>query len=116
MKIERLIVASPERFTSVPGERSCRILLEASTESEWVARHLKSLGHTVIVSDPFAALYATRSKRVKTDKRDARVLEMRERHSRRRRHLSVTGCLPHQIARNSLLTFRSRNPSEIVRR
>ena len=65
-----------ERFTAVLGERPpARILLEASTESEWVARHLESLGHTLIVADPsFAAMYATRSKRVKTDKRDARTL------------------------------------------
>jgi transposase len=52
-----------------------RILLEASTESEWVARYLESLGHEVIVADPnFAPMYATRSRRVKTDKRDARAL------------------------------------------
>ncbi|MES2179790.1 MAG: hypothetical protein V4550_18160 [Gemmatimonadota bacterium] len=59
---------------AVLGERPpARILLEAATESEWVARHLESLGHTVIVADPsFAAMYATRSKRVKTDKRDVR--------------------------------------------
>src|SRR5678815_3664164 len=65
-----------DRFTAVLGARApARILLEASTESEWVARHLESLGHTVIVADPgFAAMYATRSKRVKTDKRDARTL------------------------------------------
>ncbi|MEY4512366.1 MAG: hypothetical protein RLZZ450_4488 [Pseudomonadota bacterium] len=29
-----------------------RILLEAATESEWVARHLESLDHEVIVADP----------------------------------------------------------------
>ena len=29
-----------------------RVLLEAATESEWVARHLESLGHEVIVADP----------------------------------------------------------------
>jgi transposase len=51
------------------------MLLEASTESEWVARHLESLGHEVIVADPnFAAMYATRSRRTKTDRRDARTL------------------------------------------
>ncbi len=74
--IERRIVTSRERFTAVLGERSpARILLEASTESEWVARHLESFGHTLIVADPsFAVMYATRSKRVKTDKRDARTL------------------------------------------
>lgn len=74
--IERRITTSRERFTAVLGERPpARILLEAATESEWVAQHLESLGHTVIVADPgFAAMYATRSKRVKTDKRDARTL------------------------------------------
>ncbi len=52
-----------------------RILIESSTESEWVARYLEDLGHEVIVADPnFAPMYATRSKKVKTDKRDARTL------------------------------------------
>src|SRR5690349_9008197 len=74
--VEQRIVTSRERFTAVLGARPpARILLEASTESEWVASHLEALGHTVIVADPgFAAMYATRSKRVKTDKRDARTL------------------------------------------
>ena len=73
---EKRIVTSRERFTGVLGASApARILLEASTESEWVARHLESLGHEVIVADPgFAPMYATRSKRVKTDKRDARTL------------------------------------------
>ena len=66
--IERRILTSRERFTAVLGNRPpARVLLEAATESEWVARHLESLGHEVIVADPgFAAMYATRSKRVKT--------------------------------------------------
>lgn len=74
--IERRIATNRERFTATLGNRPpARVLLEASTESEWVARHLENLGHTVIVADPgFAAMYATRSKRVKTDKRDARTL------------------------------------------
>ena len=73
---ERRIVTSRERFTAVLGDRvPARILLEASTESEWVARHLESLGHEVIVADPnYAPMYATRARRVKTDKRDARTL------------------------------------------
>jgi transposase len=73
---ERRIVTSRERFTAALGGRArARILLEASTESEWVARHLESLGHEVIVADPnFAAMYATRSRRAKTDRRDARTL------------------------------------------
>lgn len=53
----------------------CRILLEASTESQWVATALAALGAEVIVADPrFGAMYATRSRRVKTDQRDARAL------------------------------------------
>jgi transposase len=74
--IERRIATTRERFTAVLGDRPrARILLEASTESEWVARHLEALGHEVVVADPgFAPMYATRSRRVKTDKRDARAL------------------------------------------
>src|SRR5437016_6570593 len=73
---ERRIQTSRERFTTVLGERApARILLEASTESEWVAQHLEALGHQVVVADPnFAPMYATRSRRVKTDRRDARTL------------------------------------------
>lgn len=73
---ERRIVTSRERFTTVLGNRPrARILLEASTESEWVAQHLEALGHEVVVADPnYAPMYATRSRRVKTDKRDARTL------------------------------------------
>src|SRR5262245_20984870 len=52
-----------------------RILIEASTESEWVARGLEALGHEVIVADlNFAPTYPTRSRKVKTDRRDARAL------------------------------------------
>jgi transposase len=52
-----------------------RILIEASTESEWVARCLEQLGHEVIVADPnYAPMYAQRSRRVKTDRRDAEAL------------------------------------------
>lgn len=73
---ETRIATSRERFTAVFGERApARVLLEASTESEWVACHLEALGHDVVVADPnFAPMYATRTRRVKTDKRDARTL------------------------------------------
>lgn len=68
---ERRIVTSRERFTAVFGAApKAQVLLEASTESEWVARHLESLGHTVIVADPnYAPMYATRTRRVKSCKR-----------------------------------------------
>ena len=40
-----------------------------------MARCLEELGHEVMVADPnFAPMYATRSKKIKTDKRDARAL------------------------------------------
>jgi transposase len=74
--IERRIRTERERFAAVLGERApAKILIEASTESEWVARCLEGLGHEVVVADPnFAAMYATRSRKVKTDRRDARTL------------------------------------------
>jgi transposase len=73
---EQRIATGRAAFAAVfAGRPRARVLLEASTESEWVARYLEGLGHEVIVADPgFAPMYATRSKRVKTDKRDARAL------------------------------------------
>ena len=60
---------------ALAGRVRARILIEASTESEWVARCLERLGHEVIVADPnFAPMYATRQRKVKTDRRDARAL------------------------------------------
>jgi transposase len=52
-----------------------RILVESSTESEWVAQHLETLGHEVIVADPnYAPMYGSRSRKVKTDGRDTAAL------------------------------------------
>jgi transposase len=51
------------------------VLLEASTESEWVVRHLEALGNTAIVTDSsYVPTCATRARRMKTDRRDARTL------------------------------------------
>ena len=74
--IEQRIRTEPERFAAVLGGRPrARILLEASTDSQWGARCLEQLGHEVIVADPnFAPLDATRTRKVKTDRRDARAL------------------------------------------
>ena len=74
--LERRIPTQPRRFAEALGARPhARILLESSTESEWVARCLEGLGHEVIVADPnFAHMYATRTRKVKTDRRDARAL------------------------------------------
>jgi len=74
--IERRVRTEPQRFAAVLGDRPrARILIEASTDSEWVARCLEGLGQEVIVADPnFAPLDATRTRKVKTDRRDARAL------------------------------------------
>jgi transposase len=59
------------------GRPRMRILLESSTESEWVAHHLEGLGHEVLVADPnYAAMYGSRSRKVKTDKRDVAALAL----------------------------------------
>jgi transposase len=52
-----------------------RVLLETSTDSEWVAQLLESLGHEVIVADAsFAPMYGRRARRIKTDRRDVAAL------------------------------------------
>jgi transposase len=73
--IEKRIRTERERLIEFFKERPhARILMESSTISEWVARLLEELGHEVIVADPnYAPMYAQRSRRVKTDKRDARA-------------------------------------------
>jgi transposase len=74
--LEHRLKTDREQLTKLLALRpQARILIEAGTESEWVARCLEEMGHEVIVADPnFASMYATRSRRVKTDKRDARTL------------------------------------------
>jgi hypothetical protein len=66
--LDRRIATTRDRFTAVfEGRRPMRILLEA-IESEWVAQHLETLGHEVIVADPtFAPMYSGRSRRIKTE-------------------------------------------------
>lgn len=74
--IERRIKTDRSSLHALFNDRPrARILIESSTESEWVARCLEEFGHEVVVADPnFAPMYATRNKKVKTDKRDARTL------------------------------------------
>jgi transposase len=57
----------------IAAGRAGRIVIEASTDSECVARCLEALGHEAIVADPnFAPMYATRTRKVKTDRRGTR--------------------------------------------
>jgi len=74
--LEKRIKTTRERFRDVfEGRPRLKILLEASTESEWVARYLETFGHEVIVADPnYAPMYVQRSRRIKTDRRDAQAL------------------------------------------
>ena len=74
--LDRRIATSRDRFTAMFwGRPPMRIVMEAATESEWVAQHLEALGHDVIVADPnFAPMYGHRSRRIKTDRRDAAAL------------------------------------------
>ena len=73
--IEQRIRTERGRFAEVLGARGkAKVLMEASTESEWVARCLEELGHEVVADPNFAPMYGTKTRRVKTDKRDARAL------------------------------------------
>jgi transposase len=74
--MERRIPTSRERLTALFAPQApSRILLEASTESEWVAQVLETLGHEVIVADPgFAPMYGRARRVIKTDRRDASAL------------------------------------------
>jgi transposase len=74
--VEKRLRTERERLTRYFKDRpAVKILIEASTISEWVSRLLEGLGHEVIVADPnYAPMYAQRSRRVKTDRRDALAL------------------------------------------
>jgi hypothetical protein len=51
--LDQRIPTTRERLARVFGGRPrLRILIEASTEAEWVAVHLESLGHDIVVADP----------------------------------------------------------------
>ncbi len=74
--VYRRILSTKEQLTKHFGGRTGRLLIEATAMSEWVARHVESLGGwEVVVADPnFAPMYAERTRRVKTDRRDAEAL------------------------------------------
>ena len=60
--LEQRIRTEAERFGAVLGSRPrARIVIEASTDSEWVARCLEALGHELIVADPGLADRRTRT-------------------------------------------------------
>lgn len=79
---ERRVATTVERLVaSCSGLGPMRILLEAGTESEWVACALEAAGHAVVVADPnYAPMYGDRRRRVKTDRRDVAALAEANRH------------------------------------
>jgi transposase len=74
--IDQRIATTRAQLTQVFwGRPPMRVLVEASTESEWVAQHLEQMGHEVIVADPnYGPMYGHRSRRIKTDRRDVAAL------------------------------------------
>lgn len=57
------------------GSRTrCRVVLEASTHSPWVAQELTALGHEVIVANPAAMFKRARRRRRRNDALDAELL------------------------------------------
>lgn len=74
--LERRIATTRERLTAVFGVRArMRVLVESGTGSEWVAQHLEDLGHEVVVADPnYTPMYGSRTRRIKTDRRDVAAL------------------------------------------
>jgi transposase len=81
-------------LTRIFGGRSpMSVLLESSTDSEWVAALLESCGHDVIVADPrYLPMYGARQRKVKTDHRDVRALvtACRQGHYRRAHRVAST--------------------------
>lgn len=72
-----------DRFEAVLGDQApAQVLIEASTESEWVAQCVEALGHRVYVVDPgFAPMYPrARRARHKNDSRDAEALAVASLH------------------------------------
>jgi transposase len=73
---ERRVKTTREQLVQVmAGVGSMRVLVEASTESEWVAQALEAEGHAVVVVDPnYGPMYGMLRRRVKTDRRDVAAL------------------------------------------
>jgi transposase len=73
---DQRIATTRERLVQAfAGHGSLRIVVEAGTESEWVAQTLEGAGHVVIVVDPnYAPMYADLQRKVKTDRRDVAAL------------------------------------------
>jgi hypothetical protein len=70
------VATTREQLTAVfSGRPRARVLIESSTESEWVAQAIEACGHEVVVAAPgYALMYGHRDPRIKTDRRDVVAL------------------------------------------
>jgi transposase len=110
---ERRIHTTRDAIASYFTGKSGRVLLEASTSSEWVARCLEELGLEVVVGDPrFGPMYAQQDRRIKTDRRDAKGLAdalrmgaFRAAHRRSDTSVQIRRAV---LARNSLVQARTK--------
>jgi transposase len=115
---ERRVPTTREHLTTVFRDRPrARVLIESSTESEWVAQTIEACGHDVVVAAPgYALMYGHRHPHIKTDRRDVVALAeacrlgiYRPAHRvcaaqrRRRRELKVREILVRQ--RTALINF-----------
>jgi transposase len=75
LRDQRVLTTAERLVHAFAGHGALRILVEAGTESEWVAETLEAAGHTVIVADPnYAPMYGELRRKVKTDRRDVAAL------------------------------------------
>lgn len=112
--IDTRVPTTREALTGVwAGRARTRILVEASTESEWVAQHLEGLGHEVVVADPnYLLMYGMRDRRIKTDVCDvAALVEACRRGIYRavhRRSAAQREVQAHLVVRQTLVRTRTR--------
>lgn len=67
--LEHRIKTDRQHLAKSFGSRpQARILIEASTESEWVARYLEEFGHEVVVADPNARTHVRHQKPPRQDR------------------------------------------------
>lgn len=102
---ESRVVTSAERLVAAfAGLGPVRVLVESSTESEWVATALEGARYDVVVADPnFAPMYGDVRRSIKTDRRDVQALAEANRHGWFR---AVYRCSPAQRAQRQVLTTR----------
>ena len=74
--VEKRVATTREALTvAFAGRPRARILIESSTESEWVAQTIEACGHEVVVASPsYGLMYGHRDPRIKTDRRDVVAL------------------------------------------